>query len=118
MCNYVFEYERRSASHGGGGGGPAPALAGALVVVAAVALIAGFAWARSEPALADNGGVGLVLVPAGLFSLAGALFDWSWFFGARKARLIAAVLGRTGARVAYAGLGGGLAGAGLALALA
>ena len=48
---------------------------------------------------------GLLLVAAGVFSLCGAGFDWEWFMNNRKARIIAAVLGRKGARAFYAILG-------------
>ena len=49
--------------------------------------------------------LGLILVGGGLFSLAGAVFDWDWFMESRKARFFVALLGRTGARGAYILLG-------------
>jgi hypothetical protein len=51
------------------------------------------------------------LVPAvlisvsGLVAIAGAAFDVDWFMNHRKAALVVAVLGRTGARAFYAVLG-------------
>ncbi|MEW6535052.1 MAG: immunity 17 family protein [Candidatus Auribacterota bacterium] len=49
--------------------------------------------------------MGLILVFAGLFSIAGAVFDWDWFMTHRKARLLVKLLTRNGARVFYAVLG-------------
>ena len=48
---------------------------------------------------------GLLLILAGLFSVAGASFDWEWFMNHRKARLFTKLLGRTGARIFYGLLG-------------
>jgi hypothetical protein len=121
VCNYTFEYDQSSTggfarSRGRSAAGLVPALV-AIAVVAAV----GGAW-YMHTALASetetHGQVGLLLVPAGVFAVAGAVFDWSWFFRARKARLIALVFTRTGARVIYAALGGALAGGGCAMLLA
>ena len=53
--------------------------------------------------------VGLLLVFCGLFAIAGSVCEWEWFFNHPKARLIAAIFGRTGTRVFYVVLGGGLA---------
>jgi hypothetical protein len=49
--------------------------------------------------------MGLILVAAGLFSLCGAFFNWDFFMNARKARLVVALLGRTGARFFYGTVG-------------
>lgn len=49
---------------------------------------------------------GFFFVAAGVFSLCGGVFDWGWFMESRKARFLAAIIGRNGARVFYAGLGG------------
>ena len=50
-----------------------------------------------------------ILIGGGLFSAAGALFDWEWFMNARRTRSVSRVLGRTGARVFYGLLGLALA---------
>ena len=52
--------------------------------------------------------VGLFFVAAGLFSIAGAWFDWDWFMNARKARFMVRTFGRKGARIFYGCLGLGL----------
>jgi hypothetical protein len=57
------------------------------------------------------------MVGGGLFALAGAIANWSWFFGSFRARLPVLLLGRTGARGFYALIGGALTGAGVALLL-
>lgn len=44
-------------------------------------------------------------IAAGLFSIAGAAFNWDFFFNARKSRTIVNIIGRTGARIFYAVLG-------------
>ncbi|MGN1416446.1 MAG: Imm17 family immunity protein [Oscillospiraceae bacterium] len=41
----------------------------------------------------------------GLFSIAGAVFDWDFFFSNSKARVFVRLLGRTGARIFYGILG-------------
>lgn len=56
---------------------------------------------------------GLFFIAAGLFSVAGAVYDWDWFMNHRKARFFVAIFGRTGARIWYALLGAGLAVAGV-----
>jgi hypothetical protein len=44
----------------------------------------------------------LIFVVVGLFSLAGALFDWNWFMTHRRARFFTQVLGgRDNARIFY-----------------
>lgn len=52
--------------------------------------------------------MGLFFVGAGLFSMAGAWFNWNWFMNARKARFMVKILSRNGARIFYGGLGFGL----------
>ena len=47
----------------------------------------------------------LLLVLAGLFAVAGGVFDWEWFMSHRKARVFVKLLGRNGARVFYCILG-------------
>lgn len=44
-------------------------------------------------------------VLCGLFSIAGAIFNWEWFFQNNKARPFVRLFGRQGARVFYAVLG-------------
>lgn len=53
--------------------------------------------------------LGLLLLVCGLFAIAGSICEWEWFFNHPKARMIAAIIGRTGTRVFYVVLGGGLA---------
>ena len=110
-CNYVFEYDAPARA------GRTPGMAAALVGLAVVGGLAAAAWLRGEPDLGGHAAAGALLVPAGAFTVIGAIADWDWFMGARRARLLAALLGRTGARLFYALLGGGLAGVGLVLAL-
>jgi len=47
----------------------------------------------------------LLLVLAGLFAMAGGVFDWDWFMNNRKAQALVNLLGRGGARVFYIILG-------------
>ena len=55
-----------------------------------------------------------LFVAAGLFSLAGAAFDWQWFMANSRAAVFVRLIGRTGARVLYALLGLFLVGLGMA----
>ncbi len=48
---------------------------------------------------------GLLLVLAGLFAIAGSLFDWDLLMNNRKARIFVKMLGRNGARIFYCILG-------------
>lgn len=57
--------------------------------------------------------IGLLLVAAGAFSMAGAYFDWEWFMMSRRARLMVMIFGRNGARIFYGLLGGAIAVAGI-----
>jgi len=52
--------------------------------------------------------MGSLFVAFGLFAICGAGFDWDWFMIHRKARFFVAVFTRTGARIFYMLLGGGL----------
>ncbi len=56
----------------------------------------------------------ILLVFAGLFSIAGAILDWEWFMTSRRAAMFVRLLGRTGARIFYALLGLFLVGVGAA----
>jgi hypothetical protein len=47
----------------------------------------------------------LLLVLAGLFAMAGGVFDWEWFMNNRKAQALVNLLGRGGARLFYVILG-------------
>lgn len=49
--------------------------------------------------------LGLLMIGAGGFTIAGAACNWDWFMNARKARLMVRVLTRDGARVFYSLLG-------------
>jgi hypothetical protein len=44
-------------------------------------------------------------IGAGLFSIAGAVFNWDWFMNNSRARLFVNIFGRDGARVFYVILG-------------
>lgn len=57
--------------------------------------------------------LGLFLMFAGLFAIAGGLLDWDWFMNNRKARVFVRLLGRGGARIFYCLLGLALAVLGL-----
>ena len=52
---------------------------------------------------------GLLIVALGLFSIAGGLQDWPFFWNNRRARLMTTILTRRGARVFYVIIGIGLA---------
>lgn len=56
----------------------------------------------------------VVFLLTGLFSLAGALFDWDFFMNNRRAAIFVRLLGRNGARVFYGALGLVLTGVALA----
>jgi hypothetical protein len=47
----------------------------------------------------------LILVGAGLFSIAGGIFNWDWFMSHRRAALFVRLFGRMGARIFYILLG-------------
>lgn len=47
----------------------------------------------------------IVCIAGGLFSIAGAYFNWDFFFNSRKARPFVQFIGRKGARIFYAALG-------------
>lgn len=114
-CNYTFEYGppmRLSASGGSlrpdrAGLGQAPIVATA-VIAAAIAYF--FGTGIDHAHAAPGTPVAWVLVAIGLFTVCGALFDWSWFMGNRRARLFVALFGRGGARVVYGLIGGAMLG--------
>ncbi|MDF9830852.1 Imm17 family immunity protein [Parabacteroides sp. PF5-6] len=55
-----------------------------------------------------------LFVLLGLLAIAAALFDFEWYFQTQSARTFVNLLGRTGARLFYAGLGLALIGCGIA----
>jgi len=57
--------------------------------------------------------LGLLLVLAGFFSIAGGVFNWESFMTCRKARTLVKFLGRGGARIFYCLLGSAIAIVGL-----
>lgn len=110
VCNYTFEYaaERRSVAR------RSPSLDGTLGVVTAAAALAGYMLVPNDP---EHAGVGALLVVAGLFAAFASIANIGWFFASARARLVTLVLGRTGARVLYVLIGGGLVGVGARLLL-
>jgi small neutral amino acid transporter SnatA (MarC family) len=56
----------------------------------------------------------VVFILAGLYSLAGSIFNWEWFFSSRRGSVLARLIGRTGARIFYGLLGLLLVGVGAA----
>ena len=52
--------------------------------------------------------MGSLFIAIGLFAICGAGYNWDWFMNHRKARFFVAVFTRTGARIFYMLLGGGL----------
>ena len=61
--------------------------------------------------------LGLLVVATGLFSIAGAVFNWDWYMNHYKARFIVKILGRIGARLLHGLFGGGLAIVGLLMTM-
>ena len=55
---------------------------------------------------------GFVLVALGALPLFGGLFDWDWYMNLRRARRMTRLIGRTGARILYMGIGAVLIGMG------
>ncbi len=47
----------------------------------------------------------IFFICAGIFGIAGALFNWNWFMNNTRARGIVDLVGREGARVFYGVLG-------------
>ena len=56
----------------------------------------------------------VLFILAGLFSIAGGLFDWEWFMTNYRAAAFVRLIGRTGTRILYIVLGLILAGLGFA----
>ena len=84
---------------------------GWMSVIAAVTVVCGFAGvaeaARGDglTSLLGDTGSGLLIIGAGLFSIAGGVFAWPWFMNHRKARFFVNLLGENGARGLYIVLG-------------
>jgi hypothetical protein len=53
----------------------------------------------------DNLLPALFIIACGIFALAGAYFQWSWFMGDRKARFVQKIFGHTGTRIFYTVIG-------------
>ncbi|MBN1872655.1 MAG: immunity 17 family protein [Anaerolineae bacterium] len=49
--------------------------------------------------------MGFLVLLIGIFTLAGAFFDWEWFMNNRRARLLVTLFSRDGARIFCAALG-------------
>lgn len=49
--------------------------------------------------------MGLLIVAGGLFTAGCGIFDWEWAMNNRRARLLSAMITRSGARVFYVVLG-------------
>jgi hypothetical protein len=89
-----------------------------VLALAVVAATGAYLYMQSVHLRGDQAPIGYALVPAGAFAIAGGFFDWSFFMTSTRARRFVALFGRTGARLVYGVLGGGLVGAGLVLATA
>ena len=48
---------------------------------------------------------GLILIGAGLFTIAGGALNWDWFMNSRKASFFVKTLTRNGARIVYGAIG-------------
>lgn len=47
----------------------------------------------------------IVMMGVGVFSILGGAMNWDWYMNNRRARIVVAIVGRTGARIFYVGLG-------------
>ncbi|MDE2509346.1 MAG: hypothetical protein KGM43_19260 [Planctomycetota bacterium] len=61
--------------------------------------------------------VGMVMLLGGVFTVAGALSNWSWYWNSRRARALTRLIGVPAARVLYLVLGLVLSSVGVALGL-
>jgi uncharacterized membrane protein len=82
-----------------------------MSVIAAVLVVCGFAGV-AEAARGDGltnligeTGAGLLIIGAGLFSIAGGVFAWPFFMNHRKAQFFVRLMGFNGARGLYVVLG-------------
>lgn len=118
LCNYTFEYERPSRPSirvSGGRSGSAGWQGTANLVVAIVAATVAYLYIRTQKVSADQATTGMLLIPIGIFAIAGAHFSWRFFMGSGRARRFVFLFGHSGARMVYAAIGGGLVGVGLRL---
>lgn len=76
-------------------------------------VVAGADWQMEG----DMGIVFWILIAVGLYRLAGALFNWNWFYRFSWSRFLERMLGRTAARIFYALLGAALVGYALSYGL-
>jgi small neutral amino acid transporter SnatA (MarC family) len=44
---------------------------------------------------------GILIILAGLFSVAASYFNWDWYFNNYRARFLVKIIGRKGARIFY-----------------
>jgi hypothetical protein len=120
VCGYVFVFEEAVApADESPRGGSRQGMAAPLGAVALAATVAAAVLLRARLPAEDGASptLGPLLIAVGAFAVSGAIGDWGWFMGNRRARLFVLFLGRTGARYFYALLGGGLAGAGVGILL-
>jgi len=57
-----------------------------------------------------------ILIGLGAYCLAGAIFNWNWFYHFSRSRFIVELAGRTAARIFYALLGAAMIGFALSYA--
>jgi hypothetical protein len=57
---------------------------------------------------------GFLIIALGLFIFGGGYYQWPWFMNNSRARFVATILSRTGARIFYMALGVFIAGLGVA----
>jgi len=118
VCNYTFEFDTPARRSSGPSAKASQLQAIVLVCALAAGALAGMFAGDIEPRQAPSAGIAWMLVAFGVFTIAGGMFGWSWFLGSRRARLPRFLFGKDGVRIFYGVLGGALAGAGIALALA
>lgn len=58
--------------------------------------------------------VGFMIIALGMFSFGGGFYQWPWFMNNSRARFVATILSRTGARIFYMVVGVFFAGLGVA----
>lgn len=82
-----------------------------MSLTAAVLVVCGFAGVAEaarfdglHQALGDTG-MGLLIIGAGLFSVAGGVFAWPFFMNHRKAHFFVRIMGYNGARGLYVAFG-------------
>jgi hypothetical protein len=90
-------------------------LSSLVIVVALIAMCVSWIVAGDRVHPTDeHAGTGALGIAIGGFVVCGAVLDWNWFFKNSRARPVVFWLGRRGARVFYAILGGAFAGIGSA----